>query len=659
MATPTVDESLRSADNLQAIVGLYQGNDINDPEFKVTTSEVFVKNTTGNVLLAPVAGKVQLAPVLGDVELLPAAGDIVAAPVAGAIEMVSADGKSALMQAGTTSLNTLVEVNDLVSGVLIYADATDAVGTGVIHMNAGTTGTIHLHSEMNAHDQEIKKLGLIPSQADSAASKSYVDSVAQGLKPKEVVHLATEINIVGTYNNGTAGVGATLITTAVLNTVDGVTINASDDGKRFLFKEQTSKEENGIYELTAWANPNATFTRTVDFDETNETEGASVLATAGSVNAGNRFVCLTEVTTFGTDDIVWVGFAATPTSVTPGDGIDVAGAVVSVDPWDGSLTFTAGQVHVDTTVNYDGSTVPEWSGNHKFDGGNNFEAYPDAKLAMNLIPQNTGLSTATFAAESTTLPNAQTTLDLHAHTSDTNADLAKVQIEAEGGAGEIAISAESLKIGADANVGVTSTTANGTSDAVVSMSTNNTTSTADLELKSDSVTAFSSATLTADRVTIDASDSGEYITLDVDDGVINELAGTINQNTGSGGVITQTMSKLEQPNIVTYFFSHTGGSADVNVHTMPADTAAFVELNACAVGPGSIECLVHRKWLFRTDGALILLPIAKLANGYRGSSSTDLNVRMDKDGPIIRLNYIDTAGTANFVVELKIITVTE
>ena len=45
------------------------------------------------------------------------------------------------------------------------------------------------------------------------ANKAYVDSVAAGLDPKEAVNLATVGNISGTYNNGTSGVGATLVGT--------------------------------------------------------------------------------------------------------------------------------------------------------------------------------------------------------------------------------------------------------------------------------------------------------------------------------------------------------------------------------------------------------------------------------------------------------------
>ena len=65
---------------------------------------------------------------------------------------------------------------------------------------------------------------------DSLANKAYVDQVAQGLDTKPSCRVGTTANLSATYDNGTAGVGATLTnsgTQAALS-IDGITMVAAD-----------------------------------------------------------------------------------------------------------------------------------------------------------------------------------------------------------------------------------------------------------------------------------------------------------------------------------------------------------------------------------------------------------------------------------------------
>jgi hypothetical protein len=64
-----------------------------------------------------------------------------------------------------------------------------------------------------------------PINTTDAANKRYVDELAEGLKTAPAVHAATTGNLSGTYDNGTAGVGATFnLGVAATLTIDGESV---------------------------------------------------------------------------------------------------------------------------------------------------------------------------------------------------------------------------------------------------------------------------------------------------------------------------------------------------------------------------------------------------------------------------------------------------
>ena len=64
-----------------------------------------------------------------------------------------------------------------------------------------------------------------PVNSTDAANKRYVDELAEGLKTAPAVHAATTGNLSGTYDNGTAGVGATFnLGVAETLTIDGESV---------------------------------------------------------------------------------------------------------------------------------------------------------------------------------------------------------------------------------------------------------------------------------------------------------------------------------------------------------------------------------------------------------------------------------------------------
>lgn len=146
-----------------------------------------------------------------------------------------------------------------------------------------------------------------PLTNSEPATKGYVDSIVYAVHPPALY--ATTGNLAGyTYNNGTAGVGATL--TAGSNgafTVDGAspTVNT-----RILVPNQTSQLENGIYVLTQvgdGSNP-AILTRAADYDEASDMQpGDIVFVVGGATLAGHQFM-MTQLSpiTVGVTAITWL-----------------------------------------------------------------------------------------------------------------------------------------------------------------------------------------------------------------------------------------------------------------------------------------------------------------------------------------------------------------
>lgn len=135
-------------------------------------------------------------------------------------------------------------------------------------------------------------LGASPTSDSHAATKSYVDTVANGLKWKQSVKAATTAN-------GT-------LATAFANgqTVDGVTLATGD---RILIKDQSTGSENGIYTVNASGAP----TRATDADSGSELVAASVNVEQGTSNADTDWVCTNNSITLGSTSITFVSKSST------------------------------------------------------------------------------------------------------------------------------------------------------------------------------------------------------------------------------------------------------------------------------------------------------------------------------------------------------------
>jgi len=180
-----------------------------------------------------------------------------------------------------------------------------------------------------------------PVADQDAATKVYVDTVAQGLDPKASVVYATTANLAPyTYNNGTSGVGATLTLTATGNlTIDGNVVTANS---RVLIKNEVgafvnnttqSAAFNGIYVVTTAGAPGvaAVLTRSTDFNQPAEIPGAFTFVEAGTVNADTGWVCTTNApVTVGTTQIIFAQFSGAG-SYTAGNALTLNGSQFNVN----------------------------------------------------------------------------------------------------------------------------------------------------------------------------------------------------------------------------------------------------------------------------------------------------------------------------------------
>jgi hypothetical protein len=180
-----------------------------------------------------------------------------------------------------------------------------------------------------------------PTSNLHAATKIYVDEVAVGIVTRPQVLGATTANIDATYQNGTAGVGATLThnTNGVFpSEAGGATGWALNSG--ILVKNQTNKAHNGRYRISDMGSASTPYvlTRCGFCDTADEIPGSYVFVQSGT-NTGTGWIqVVDDPATFvvGTDNIEVFQFSGAGT-ITAGTNISVSGNEVSVI---GSPTFS-------------------------------------------------------------------------------------------------------------------------------------------------------------------------------------------------------------------------------------------------------------------------------------------------------------------------------
>lgn len=176
-----------------------------------------------------------------------------------------------------------------------------------------------------------------PTTALQLATKQYVDNTAStGLTYHQPVQASTTASLASitggtvTYNNGTAGVGATITLSVALTVLDGYTLANTN---RILVKDEVNQAYNGVY---TWATGGTVLTRSTDTNSYGPgsgqlSENDYFFTQNGTVNKGNSFVCTTVGTiTFGTTAITFAQFSSSQvyTGTSP---IVITGTVISLN----------------------------------------------------------------------------------------------------------------------------------------------------------------------------------------------------------------------------------------------------------------------------------------------------------------------------------------
>lgn len=218
----------------------------------------------------------------------------------------------------------------------------DQTAAEVVSTPAGDLAATDVQTALNELDTEkVSKAGSTmtgllvlsadPSAPLGAATKQYVDGVAQGLDTKDSVKTSTTANI----------------TLSGEQTLDGI-LTSTD---RVLVMNQTAPAENGIYVTAAGA-----WTRATDLDTWSEMPGAFTFIEEGTTNADTGWVCTSDSGgTLETTAVTFAQFSGAGTITADGLGIEKVGSEFQLELDGTTLSKSATGVKVDiTAVDHDG-----------------------------------------------------------------------------------------------------------------------------------------------------------------------------------------------------------------------------------------------------------------------------------------------------------------
>ena len=245
-------------------------------------------------------------------------------------------------------------------------------GTGVL-VNSGGNPSYSLTPSLT----QVTVAGN-PTLALQVATKQYVDGlIASGIHFHAPARVESPINLNATYNNGTAGVGATLTNagTQLALVIDGVTVSVAD---RVLVYQQTNQTQNGIYVVTSVGSgaTNWVLTRASDADTyvinsaAGLSEGSTIFIQQGATGAGETYTCNTSgVITFGTTNITFAQISSAQI-YSAGTGLTLTGTTFSLTSpvattlgGTGLTSFTSGgAVYATSTSALTTGTLPVASG---------------------------------------------------------------------------------------------------------------------------------------------------------------------------------------------------------------------------------------------------------------------------------------------------------
>jgi hypothetical protein len=286
---------------------------------------------------------------------------------------IAANGNFTVSAIGSADVLT---VSNLGANLVGYFTANGDGSFGAVKSNSVTAqgGNLELYSAQTGNTYiQLRPFGdgtvdvgntritslATPNAASDAATKQYVDDVAQGLNIHDAALAATSntlANLTGgviTYNNGSSGVGANLVLSGS-PTANYLSANVFDGNvtavtnSRILVKSEANAAFNGVYVVS-----NATvLTRASDYDTVPEVEaGDFIFVQDGDTYNDSGWVQTTSVTTIGTDPIEFTQFSGAGT-YQAGQGLTLTGTVFSVNVDNITTEISGGNVIVKANAQF-------------------------------------------------------------------------------------------------------------------------------------------------------------------------------------------------------------------------------------------------------------------------------------------------------------------
>ena len=396
-----------------------------------------------------------------------------------------------------------------------------------------------LGADLSAATYKITGLGT-PTASTDAATKQYVDDVAQGLHIHPSVVAGTTANLTATYSNGTSGVGATLTNSGTLAAFssDGVSPAQND---RVLVKNQTTQLQNGIYTLTTVGSASVAWvlTRATDMDQSVEIDGGDFVFVTGGTTLDNTGWVQTEVgVVVGTNNIIFTQFSGAGTYAA-GNGLTLTGNTFTINT---SITadLSTAQTLTNKTLTSPTLTTPSIG----VATGTSFNSITGLSSSTPIVDGTAAVGTATTTARAdhvhpTDTSRAATAGTLAQFAATTSAQLAGV-ISDETGSGALVFATSPTLVTPSIGVatgtsfnsitGLSSTTP--IVDGTAAVGTATTTARADHVHPTDTSRAATAGTLAQFAATTSA-----------------QLAGVISDETGSGALVFATSPTLVTPTL--------------------------------------------------------------------------------------------------------------